>query len=239
MSNSYFSFKQFHIEQDKCAMKVCTDACLFGAFMAQYISSTPVNTIADIGTGTGLLSLMIAQKNNAIIHACEIDEQAALQATQNFSSSPWHQRLTVIKGNVLEVKPATIYDWLVCNPPFYEKSLKSPHSNKNIAMHSGRLRLQDIIPLCNQYLTRQGRFALLLPYQRTTSFIAMAHQNNFYLAYKLDVKPSPKHHFFRSICIFSKTPTPVLLEETITIKELNNAYSAPFTALLKDYYLFL
>ncbi|MBY0347413.1 MAG: methyltransferase [Hydrotalea flava] len=220
-------------------MKTCTDACLFGAFMAQYISNNPAKTIADIGTGTGLLSLMIAQKNEAIIHAYEIDEGAAMQAKENFSTSPWYQRLTVIKGNVIQLQPATTYEWLVCNPPFYEKSLKSPQVNKNIAMHSEQLRLQDLLPICNQFLNQQGRFALLLPYQRTTSFIAMAHQNNFYLEYKLDVKPSPKHHIFRTICIFSKAPTPTLLEEMLTIKELNNAYSEPFTALLKDYYQFL
>ncbi len=220
-------------------MKVCTDACLFGAFIAQYISNHSANAIADIGTGTGLLSLMMAQKNASIIHAYEIDEQAAMQANENFSASKWHQRLTVIKGNVLLLKPATTYEWIVCNPPFYEKSLKSPNSSKNIAMHSEQLRLPDLLPLCHQYLTQKGRFALLLPYNQTTSFIAMAHQNHFYLEYKLDVKPSPKHHFFRTICIFSKQPTPTLLEENLTIKELSNAYSEPFKALLKDYYQFL
>lgn len=220
-------------------MKVCTDACLFGAFMAQYLAKTTIKMIADIGTGTGLLSLMLAQKNNASIHAYEIDNDAAIQAQENFSNSAWSQRLSVIKGNVTALKPITNYDWIICNPPFYEKSLKSPHAVKNIAMHSEQLNLKDLMPICKEYLTPQGKFAVLLPYQRTTTFVAIAHQNNFYLEYKLDIKPSSKHHFFRSICIFSKTPTPTLLDETITIKELNNEYSASFKTLLKDYYLFL
>jgi len=239
MPNSFFAFKQFTVHQEKCAMKVCTDACLFGAIMANYLEKQNVNRLADIGTVTGLLSLMVAQKNKCLIDAYEIDENAALQAEQNFNRSPWHGKLRIIKGNIKTLHINTNYDWIICNPPFYENSLRSNNQHKNIAMHSQELLLEDVLHICDECLNGQGKFAILLPYFRSTAFIGMAHQKKFFLEYKLDIKPSPKHHFFRTICIFSKQPTPLLTDDTLTIREVNNNYTTYFTELLKDYYLFL
>lgn len=119
MSNSYFQFKQFIIHQDACAMKVCTDACLFGAWVANKVQKLKPNSVLDVGAGTGLLSLILAQKTDAIIHAVEIDDEAAKQAEDNFKSSPWSNRIKIINQPVQNIKITGKYDFILSNPPFF------------------------------------------------------------------------------------------------------------------------
>ena len=132
MSNTYFQFKQFTIHQDKCAMKVCTDACMLGAWTAGKLGGSGINNILDIGCGTGLLSLMLSQKINASIDAVEIDADAAKQAGENISASPWAANIRVIHTSLQEFMPKKKYDLIICNPPFYENDLRSEHENKNV-----------------------------------------------------------------------------------------------------------
>jgi tRNA1Val (adenine37-N6)-methyltransferase len=150
MPNRFFAFKQFTILQDKCAMKVCTDAWLFGAILANYLQKQKLNSLADIGTGTGLLSLMVAQKNKCLIDAYEIDENAAFQAEHNFNRSPWHAQLRLIKANIKTLNINKSYDWIFCNPPFYENRLKRNNEHKNIAMHSQELLREDVLNICKK-----------------------------------------------------------------------------------------
>ncbi|MBL7730209.1 MAG: methyltransferase, partial [Chitinophagaceae bacterium] len=140
MSNTCFKFKQFLINQDRCAMKVTTDACLFGAWVAERLRNAEGNCL-DIGTGTGLLSLMLAQKAAGIFTvAVEIDADCAEQARENIEASPWKQQVVVKEADILQYTPANQYDFIISNPPFYQDDLKSPDTRKNVAHHDHGLQ---------------------------------------------------------------------------------------------------
>ncbi|MEP6701109.1 MAG: methyltransferase, partial [Bacteroidota bacterium] len=173
MANSYFQFKQFTIEQERSAMKVTTDSCLFGAWAAERIrnENSIINNCLDIGTGTGLLALMLAQKNEFSIDAVEIDKEAFEQASENITASHWANRLRVFYGDIRNPVATGFdfqrkYDMIISNPPFYEKELKGDNSKKNIAHHNEGLLLPELIELIKKNLNPGGSFYLLLPYKR-------------------------------------------------------------------------
>jgi len=251
MSNSYFRFKQFTVHQDKCAMKVCTDACLFGAYVAERLGDKDVEHkkedespadqnpqfILDIGTGTGLLSLMLAQKVNALIDAVEIDKQAVQQATENFERSPWKERIKVFHSSIQSyIAPHGKYDFIITNPPFFENDLKSPQSKRNIALHSTELSLQDLITQIKRLLAKDGSFAVLLPYHRAAYFEKLAEENGFFNAEKVLVKQTPRHDYFRAILLF-EAKLVKLNHHEIIIHDENGKYTKAFAGILKDYYL--
>ena len=238
MPNNYFKFKQFTIQQEDCAMKVCTDACLFGAYVADQVKVKAAATILDIGTGTGLLSLMLTQKVPASIDAVEIDAAAFKQAQDNFEKSPWKERLTVFNKNILQFEPGKKYDCIISNPPFFENDLKSSDNNKNNAKHDTSLTLEQLLTVAKKHLNDDGIFAVLLPYHRVDYFIEAANAYEFHLIKKVLIKQTDKHDYFRGILIFSKQST-LLSEETITIKNSADKYAVRFAELLKDYYLYL
>ncbi|MGB3005267.1 MAG: methyltransferase, partial [Chitinophagaceae bacterium] len=163
MSNSFFQFKQFTIHQDKCAMKVTTDSCLFGAWAAEQVHNLEieVNNILDIGTGTGLLSLMLAQNCNAAIDAIEIDKQTATQATENVQVSPFSEKIKIHFADVHQFGFEKKYNIIISNPPFYENELKSEYKKKNIAHHNEGLLLKDLLTIIHKQLLPSGSFYLL------------------------------------------------------------------------------
>ncbi|ANI89368.1 hypothetical protein A9P82_08730 [Arachidicoccus ginsenosidimutans] len=239
MAQTYFQFKQFKIEQDKTAMKVCTDACLFGALITENETVIKDDTVLDIGAGTGLLSLMIAQKNTAAkIDAVEIDKDAFEQARENISHSIW-KNVEVHHQPIQEFTKDrnACYDLIVSNPPFFENDLKSINEQRNKALHSSDLSLKELVEIVNKLLAEKGTFCVLLPFSRTEYFVNLAEKENLFLQKKILVKQTPKHHFFRSILFFKKENSGYETEE-IVIKE-NDVYSLRFTELLKDYYLYL
>jgi tRNA1Val (adenine37-N6)-methyltransferase len=249
MPNDYFKFKQFTIEQDKCAMKVCTDACLFGAFIAN--CQLPTEHCLDVGTGTGLLSLMLAQKNDAVlIDAFEIDSDAAEQAKENFAASPWADRLEIFNKDILTLAPDPLiaaekqkavskkYDLIICNPPFFEDDLRSPYEAKNKAKHDTALTLVELLHIADIHVTAGGIFAVLLPYLRVDYFIEESAKVDLHLAKQVLIKQTPKHPFFRGILFFSRTKQEPKRSEII-IKDESDHYTAAFAEALKDYYLYL
>lgn len=237
MGNTYFQFKQFTVHQERCAMKVCTDACLFGAWMAQHAAKTKLARILDIGTGTGLLSLMLAQSTNTQIDSIELDTEAATQAIENFSNSPWPEKLHVYQGDVREIQLEKKYDLIISNPPFFENDLKSADQQRNLALHSSELDLPELLATVEKYTTATGQFAVLLPFHRKEEMIKLAEEKRFFVSIDTDVKQTVAHSFFRTMLLFDKNKTRSQHNE-IAIKE-NNIYSAAFTDLLKDYYLHL
>jgi tRNA1Val (adenine37-N6)-methyltransferase len=239
MPNNYFQFKEFKIEQDTCSMKVCTDACLFGAWLAEKIKAgkLPVKNCLDIGTGTGLLPLMIAQKNqDIIIDAVELEEGAYQQAKQNFINSKWNSRLNIIHTDAKKFAATKKYHLIITNPPFYENELLSAERNKNLAKHDEGLRLKDLIRVIKDHLDDSGYFAILLPWHRIKYFEELAAENNFFPMEKLLVRQTPAHDFFRGILFYTRMQDEVKVNE-LTIKNTQGNYTPAFAGLLKDYYL--
>ncbi len=248
MANNYFQFKQFTIFQDNCAMKVCTDACLFGALVANCDPDSYRESFAnrqdavyclDIGTGTGLLSLMFAQKNaGVIIDAIEIDKAAAEQAKENFTASPWAERLNIFHSDILSFRSEKKYDLIISNPPFFEDDLRSPEETRNNAKHDTSLSFTGLLNATGTHLKREGLFAVLLPYTRVKSFIEEAVKSGLHIQHQILVKQTPGHDHFRGILFFKREKAKPVHSEIIIKNEEGN-YTTGFIEALKDYYLHL
>jgi tRNA1Val (adenine37-N6)-methyltransferase len=233
-----FTFKQFHINQDRCAMKVTTDACLFGAWNASLNEVTTAKNILDIGAGTGLLSLILAQKTKANIEAVEIDETAFQQCKENFAASPWANSLHVHHSPIQDFQPDSKFQFIITNPPFFKADLQSPDDKRNLALHSSALDFTTLLNSINRLLDVAGHFSVLLPFHRQVEFVALAAAQSFHLHQLVQVKQTPKHAEFRSMLLFGRTKEEMKQEE-ITIKNGENEYTDAFVDLLKDYYLYL
>ncbi len=240
MSNTWFRFKQFTIHQDRCAMKVTTDACLFGAWVASQIphSSQP-KTVLDIGTGTGLLSLMLAQAHpNLQIDAVEIDPEAAQQARENCANSPWGSRIRVIEGDIMALLPTLhkTYDIIITNPPFYENELVSENRKKNIAHHSNNLILNDLIEIIKNKISDTSAVFILFPAKREVAFINKLKESNLSNNQIVKIQQTPAHAAFRIFCRLGGK-TQIKYEENIIITDYQGRYTAQFINLLQPYYL--
>ena len=220
-------------------MKVCTDASLFGAWAPYTLSEWLVDAdnILDIGTGTGLLSLMIAQKTNGMIDAVEVDPAAASQAEENFRLSPWNERLNVINTDISHLKSSKKYDFIISNPPFYEDDLRSPDDHRNAAMHDTGLNLEQLIIAIDKHLTPDGFAALLLPFKRTGHFETAAIRKRLHIHEKTFVRQTPAHHFFRTMLLLSRDKPVEEKETEITIHDNQREYTDEFKKLMEDYYL--
>lgn len=241
MSNTYFQFKQFIVHQEKTSMKVCTDSCLFGAWVADCVSkeSNTIDRVLDIGCGTGLLSLMFAQKNNSKIDAIEIDQDAAEQAQQNISLSPWKEGIRVSTIALQKYSPSEPFDLIISNPPFYENDLKSVNTLKNAAKHDTTLTLELLIHFITKHLSAQGKAAILLPFHRTQDLERLIITNDLFVSRKVLVRQTKKHDYFRTMFILSKIEQGECLENSISVRDESGNYSSDFIELLQDYYLAL
>jgi tRNA1Val (adenine37-N6)-methyltransferase len=243
MPNPYFQFKQFTIHQDRCAMKVCTDACILGAWFAEKIP--PHSLVLDIGSGTGLLMLQLAQQHKGEIHGIELDPDAYRQGKENIALTKWNDRLNTFSGDARSFAFPKKYDVIVTNPPFFEGDLTASTDPKNLARHSKELTLAELMVVIDANLSPSGSFGILLPYHRSVHFHDLASTYHFSLRAKLSVRQTPGHGFFRTIFHFSRNEEGSLAKEgpvaetTLTIKNDQGHYTEEFIALLKDYYLYL
>jgi tRNA1Val (adenine37-N6)-methyltransferase len=238
-------------------MKVTTDACLFGAWAAREVASFLAITgrkseagspprrwtgILDIGAGTGLLSMMLAQKVHVPIDGIEIDETTAEQATENIIASPWKDRINIVHGDIKDVSlPHDRYDVIISNPPFYENELASPDAKKNIAHHDEGLLLPELLQVINKTLVPDGIFCLLLPYKRMEEVEQLMQRNHLVINHITLVRQSTQHDYFRILIsgIHSSDRNVGCVKDEIAIKNEKNEYTGEFTGLLKDYYLHL
>jgi tRNA1Val (adenine37-N6)-methyltransferase len=239
MGQSYFQFKQFKIEQDQCAMKVSTDACLFGAWIAQ-LTSICTGDILEIGTGTGLLPLMIQQAHSSLcIDAIEIDEKAAAQAKDNINTCTWSVNIEVIQidFNFFECHGAKQYDLVISNPPFFANSLKGEDEKKNAALHQTTLTWETILQKAFTCSKEDASLALLLPFVNRAQLEKQLVKNGWYLHQLVAVWMRPNKPQSRWMLLAKKKPTTLIQEESMHVQDNNGEYSERFKFLLQPYYL--
>jgi tRNA1Val (adenine37-N6)-methyltransferase len=239
MGNNYFQFKQFTVRQENCAMKVTTDGCLFGAVLAQMPQMASARRILDIGAGTGLLSLMVAQKTPmAIVNAVEINDFAVGDCRENFEASPWSGRLHVSCADILTVAGSGDYDAIITNPPFFENSLKSPDAARNSALHELGFSIKHLPQIFDRHLSATGVGYVLLPFVREAQFVELMHAAGWVLHFSCRVRQTENHQPFRSMLGFGRKAAALVNPDDVVIKAAG-AYSGVFIGLLKDYYLYL
>ena len=237
MGNNYFQFKKFRINQSDCAMKVTTDASLFGAWVAHY--SSQCKKALDIGGGTGLLSLILAQKNETEIDIIEIEETCFGQMKENIEQTEWKNRINCIAKDIRDYNPSFQYSLIISNPPFHEGQLKSDDASINLARHGNDLTLEVLFKKVNELLTEEGDFYLLGPSYRDQETISIASKNGFHLKNKVAVKQSVFHDPFRIMYAFSRKNHSEGLIKEIIIKDSKDQYTEDFIMYLKDYYLYM
>lgn len=248
MSNDYFQFKHFLVNQDRSAFKVGTDSVLLGA----WADVSGAGTILDIGTGTGLLALMLAQKCGAHVTGIETDEPSYHQAVENASQSPWSDRISILHISLQEYLeslsvsasgpvPGSVpehFDIIISNPPYFRDSLKSGNRAKDIARHDTSLPLDLLVNGVNVLLAPKGKFCLVLPSERYEE--AVAHFNNagLHLCRELSVKSGVSLSVRRYLLEFRRTVPGQIESKGITIeKTQRHDYTDEYRELTRDYYL--
>ncbi|MGL5082975.1 MAG: tRNA1(Val) (adenine(37)-N6)-methyltransferase [Microcoleaceae cyanobacterium] len=242
MGGHEFQFKQFTISQDRCGMKVGTDSVLLGA----WVEIANAQKILDIGTGTGLIALMLAQRSEAQIDAVEIDSEACQQARENVAKSYWHSRIQIHCGSIQAYAETcqTRYELLVTNPPFFENVFKANHPARRVARHNDQLQPDELLQVAKKLLTAHGRLAVIYP--NSTAQYVQEKSQEFGLSCirKLLMKPLPSNPIKRILMEFSFLETPPhknFQETSITIRssQQNNPpiYTDEFIALTQDFYL--
>ena len=202
---SIFQFKQFSLEQDRCAMKIGTDGVLLGAWTP--LTNNPFS-ILDIGTGTGIIALMLAQRSYAEqIDALEIDDEAYEQATDNFENSPWSDRLFCFHAGLDEFveEPEDEYDLIVSNPPFYTDDYKSENEKRDLARFTDAMPFEDLIEAAALLLSENGVFAVIIPFKEEEKFLALAKEYDFFPLKITRVKGTPTTETKRSLLAFTRT----------------------------------
>ena len=237
MANSWFQFKQFKVEQGKTAMKVGTDGVLLGA----WTSVGDAASILDVGTGTGLIALMLAQRTtSAHITAIDIDGKAVEQATDNATQSPWSSRIEVAAAdfNHFRVGESSLFDLIVSNPPYFKQSLKPPTKSRSLARHDHMLSHDDLIEHSIRLLKNNGRLCVILPYVEGSVFIALAAAKGLFCTRKTNVYATPNAEVKRLLLEFSKVQAK-MMEDNLVIEEGGrHAYSKEYLELTRAFYLF-
>ncbi|WP_417354102.1 tRNA1(Val) (adenine(37)-N6)-methyltransferase [Flavobacterium sp.] len=232
-----FQFKQFTIQQDRCAMKVGTDGVLLGAWTP--VSNNPFS-ILDIGAGTGLIALMMAQRSTAEqIDAIEIDDDAYEQAVENFEESKWGDRLFCYHAGLDEFVEEMLdeeYDIIVSNPPFYTENYSSGNEQRDKARFTESLPFEHLIEAAAILLSESGIFSVIIPFKEEEKFIAIAAEFNLYPAKITRIKGTPETGIKRSLLAFTRQQTETTIDELV-IETARHQYTPEYTALTKDFYL--
>lgn len=232
-----FQFKQFTVEQDRCAMKIGTDGVLLGAWAP--LENNPFSVL-DIGAGTGIIALMIAQRSHAEqIDALEIDENTYEQAVENFENSPWGDRLFCFHAGLDEFmdEPEDEYDLIISNPPFYTEDYQSGNEQRDLARFSDALPFEELVEAANILLAENGILAVIIPYKEEQKFIALAKDFDLFPLKITRVKGTPTTEIKRSLLAFSRNLTPNFPVDELVIETSRHIYTEEYISLTKDFYL--
>ena len=234
MSNPYFQFKQFTVWHDKCAMKVGTDGVLLGA----WASVQNAHKILDVGTGTGLVALMLAQRSlpDADIIALEIDEAAAGQARENVTRSPWKERVKVVQTDFRDYQSSDKFDVIVSNPPYFVDSLECPNQQRNAARHNDSLAYEELLEGVAGLLAEDGAFTIVIPADVADRVKMIAATKNLYAVRQLNVITKPGGIPKRTLITFTFSNQECVFEELLT-ELARHQYSEKYIALTREYYL--
>lgn len=234
--NKPFKFKQFTVKQDRCAMKIGTDGVLLGAWTS--VKRNPFSVL-DIGSGTGILSLMIAQRSFAEqIEAIEIDDNAYEQCSENFENSPWNDRLFCYHASLLEFveEVEDAFDLIICNPPFYSEDYKTENKSRDLARFNDAMPFKHIIYAVANLLAEDGLFSIVIPKKEEDDFVALANTIGLFPQRILHVRGNPDAEVKRSLIEFSYTEKEVEISELIIETDRHN-YTEDYINLTKDFYL--
>lgn len=236
MASQPFQFKQFSVQQDQCAMKVGTDAVLLGAWAP--IHHKPFSVL-DIGAGTGILALMLAQRSQAqLIDAIEIDAPAYEQCVTNFEHSDWSDRLFCYHASLQEFAAEIddTYDLIICNPPFYSKSFKTLNTQRNLARFSDAMPPEQLLESVASLLSKNGKFSIIVPYKNEYTLHQIAKQHHLFPNTILHIKGQPQSPIKRSLITYSKVKTHIETKLLIIETDRHN-YTKAYTELTKAFYL--
>lgn len=232
-----FRFKAFDVVQAKSAMKVGTDAVLLGAW-APFSSSA--ESILDIGTGTGVLALMMAQRfPQAYITALDIDKAAAEESRYNFEQSPWNNRLSALHSSLaLFCRDAQkTFDGIICNPPFYKDGFSPNQTPRSIARDSEHLHYEDLFAAVKKCLSPQGEFALVAPFADKAHLLDLGKAQNLFPKEILSVRARPHLSFKRSCILFAQSPSSPVLEQSLTLEWEQHHRTPEYQKLVDSFYL--
>jgi tRNA1Val (adenine37-N6)-methyltransferase len=236
MSNNYFTFKQFTVNQQYAAFKVTTDSVLLGA----WADLGGCRTVLDIGTGTGILALMAAQRSAAKIVAIEPDRSSFMQAGLNFAASPWHERLTLYNTTIQDYMPdaGLLFDAIITNPPYFVDSLLNPDEGKARARHNVSINYDDIAGAAIRLLAPAGTLHLVLPGNEAERFAVIAATYDLHCSRRLLVRPTPELPPERVLMSLKRGAAQACEESSMVIEEGGrHQYSEEYVSLTKDFYL--
>lgn len=234
--NKPFKFKQFTIRQDKCAMKIGTDGVLLGAWVSV---NDNLDSILDIGTGTGIIALQLAQRSDALtVDAFEIDDNAYEQAVENFENSDWGDRLFCYHASLEEFTSEVDekYDLIVSNPPFYKDEFETDDSARNKARFTSSLSFEELLFSVSKLLAKNGTFSVIIPFKEEENFIALAEQNSLFVNKICRVKGTLSSEIKRSLLTFSFHESEIETED-LTIEIKRHQYTDAYQKLVKYFYL--
>lgn len=233
MGNSWFQFQQFRVEQDRCAMKISTDAVILGALA----SAPDPKRILDIGTGTGVIALMLAQRFiYSEIIAVELDSEAAGQARENFHMSDFASRLQLWQGKIQGFKPDEPFELIVSNPPYFSDHLKSSDKKRNQALHTDELTFEELLEQVALLLDEEGEFWLILPPRQMKDFELLAIKRDLFPFQKFMIQDNPKKPIHRIIQSFSKKMKEIQ-EISFSVKNNSGELSDFYKSLIKGFLL--
>ena len=234
MASTHFKFKQFTIRHDRTSMKVGTDAVLLGA----WTQLKKAKTILDIGTGSGVIALMLAQRSgkDVVIEAVELEVHAFEQATENVRQSPWPKKVKVNHYAIQDFHPDKKYDLIVSNPPYFQNSQKPPDGKRLQTRHTDTLPFLDLINSANRLLAPNGKLNVILPYHEALSFIELAHHNKLYCSRQWGFRARKEKPIERWLLEFSTNPL-TKDEGEIILYKIGEEWSDEYKLLTKDFYL--